>query len=74
MVQIGQVHVVPDDEHWTVTVEGGGPRIRYRSREEAMDGARAIASANNSRMIIHTESGDMEPHRPCDSPNGNTRT
>jgi ketosteroid isomerase-like protein len=51
------IHVVPGDGEWSVTVEGDGRSSRFSTQHEAMEVGRRLAKANRSEHIVHGRDG-----------------
>jgi hypothetical protein len=54
------VHVVPTQDGWTVTLEGDTePMSRHDSEEAAIDAGRVAARSQQSDLLIHGHDGEI---------------
>lgn len=51
------VHVVPRDGGWDVTIEGAGGGSHYSTQREAIEAGRKLAQGNRSEHIVHGRDG-----------------
>lgn len=54
------VHVVPTEEGWTVTLEGETePMSRHDGEDAAIEAGRAAARSEQSDLVIHGHDGEV---------------
>lgn len=53
----GNVHVVPSDGGWDVTVEGGRGAKRFATQNEAIEAGERLARGHRSQRIVHGRDG-----------------
>lgn len=54
----GDVHTEPAPDGWAVREEGG-KAVSFRTRREAVERGRQIASRNRSEHLIHDQGGSI---------------
>jgi predicted phosphodiesterase len=54
-----EIHVAPEEDHWTVEVGDAGIGSIHETKEEALAEARALALEERASVVIHGGDGQI---------------